>query len=393
MFNMGAITRGDVPPNVEAGIAIDMLQEAAVDQVAPQIQRLEESLAQAGYLMIALAKKFYIEPRLLKIRGAGGSVQVRKFLNSDIEGGFTFHPEAGSGLPRSRAGRMARINQLIEMQVLRPDQAWKHLDIADLKGIHMMFQADEDMAFREHDKLLHGEPLSQAAMVEAQGQIQQLAMAFQSGQLAGPDGQPVPEEMVMQEAQRILFEASIAPLPYENHQEHLGVHDLYLKSVEFEGLPPDVQQRFITHRMMTAQMLQQQMAQAAPKQPPRINLALKGTTSAPVAGELLRQSGINVTDEQVAEEPLETWVTDSVDKPDMDSAGNDPFTQGEQLLAMQQAEAKHDAEEARMQEKHDQALIHADEKHRAAMERSTADNDLARKRAEQSDFRPQRKAA
>ena len=41
MFNLQAITRGDVPPNVEAGVAIDLLQEAAVDQVAPVIQRME----------------------------------------------------------------------------------------------------------------------------------------------------------------------------------------------------------------------------------------------------------------------------------------------------------------------------------------------------------------
>jgi hypothetical protein len=41
----------------------------------------------------------------MKIKGANGSTQVKKFMNADLEGGFSFHAEAGSGLPRTRAGK------------------------------------------------------------------------------------------------------------------------------------------------------------------------------------------------------------------------------------------------------------------------------------------------
>jgi hypothetical protein len=34
-----------VPPNVEAGIAIDLLQEAATDRLAPQILMMEKFLS------------------------------------------------------------------------------------------------------------------------------------------------------------------------------------------------------------------------------------------------------------------------------------------------------------------------------------------------------------
>ena len=107
MFNLMAVSRGDVPPNVEAGVAIDLLQEAAVDQVSPVIQRLEDSLVRAGHIMASFAAEYYIEPRLLKIIGSNGSVQVKKFKNSDISGGYSFHCESGSGLPRTRAGKPA----------------------------------------------------------------------------------------------------------------------------------------------------------------------------------------------------------------------------------------------------------------------------------------------
>lgn len=336
MFNLQAVGRGDVPPNVEAGVAIDLLQEATVDQVAPTIQRMEEALAHAATLMVQLAQKHYIEPRLLKIYGAGGSAQTLQFKNADLMGGFTFHAEAGSGLPRTRAGRLARINQLVDMQVLRPDQAWKHLDIADLRGLSDQFQADEDQAHREHDKLLKGQPINMLAVQQAMGAIEQ--------GINPQTGQPLADE---NEAQAVLMQAMIAPLKYENLQAHLDVHTRYLKSVEFEGLPPDVQQRFVDHFNATSEALQVQLATQG--EAPKVNLQLKATTSASVAGEILRTSGIQISDEQVAEPPLETWVTDSMDKIDQDSAGNDPFEEFEKAKTVQQLDLQAQEAESKAQ--------------------------------------------
>ena len=323
MFNLQAVGRGDVPPNVEAGIAIDLLQEAVVDQVAPTIQRMEEALAHASTIMVQIAQKHYIEPRLLKIYGSGGSAQSLQFKNADLIGGFTFHAEAGSGLPRTRAGRMARIRDLVNLQVIRPEQAWKHLDIADLHGLSNQFQADEDQANREHDKLLRGQPINALA-------VQQAMQALEQG--INPDtGQPLQDE---NELMAVVQQVMVAPLKYENMQAHLDVHTRYMKSVEFEGLPPDAQQRFVDHFNATSEAMQAQMA--TPGEAPKINLQLKATTSASVAGEILRTSGVQVSDEQVAEPPLETWVTDSMDKIDQDSAANDPFEDFEKQKTVQQ---------------------------------------------------------
>jgi hypothetical protein len=74
---------------------------------------MEGALVRAGMLMVKLAQKHYIEPRLMKIKGSNGSTQVQKFMNSDLEGGFGLHAEAGSGLPRTRAGKQARIEFML----------------------------------------------------------------------------------------------------------------------------------------------------------------------------------------------------------------------------------------------------------------------------------------
>lgn len=358
LFNLQAVTKGDVPPNVEAGVAIDLLQEAAVDQVAPVIQGMENSLAKAGNLMVALAKKFYVEPRLLKVTGPGGAFKVQKFQQADLSGGFSFHAEAGSGLPRTRAGRQARIESLIGMQVIRPDQAWKYLDIADLKGLAAVFASDEEHAQREQEKLLRGIPLNVPSMQQAMMALQQ-GVNPETGQPLGPGDDP----------QELLHRASLAPTPFENWQTHLDTHALWMKSVEFEGLPPEVQQDALTHFELTRQMLFSIPALPEP-QAVRTNVQLKGTLDPDTAAKVLMHSGVpEANPDELRQPPLDTWVSDALDKPNANASGNDPMTAAQALQGMAQAEDQHQAKMAKAQ--HDAAL--------AALRVKQAQRQLAKK--------------
>lgn len=355
IFNLAAVSQGNVPPNVEAGVAIDLLQEAAVDQVSPVIQRLEDSLVRAGHIMAAYAAQYYIEPRLLKILGSGGTVQVKKFKNSDIAGGYSFHAEAGSGLPRTRAGRQARIEWMMTNGLIDGKQALKMLDVADTKGLLTRLEADEDMALREHDLLMRGQPVNPIAVQDAMDQIQQF-MADPTADVNG-DGQPDTPQEKMAQAQQMLHDAAVQPFIFEDYDTHLDTHAVFMKSVEFGKLPEEIQDGFVRHWTATLQtrMSLPQLPQAP--EAVRTTLQLKGTVGPTAAAEILNRSGvIAVNPEQMAEEPLETWVTDSIDKPDVDEAGNDPFTQAEQIQSMQQAQDKHDM--ASMQTAHQAALQH-----------------------------------
>ena len=92
--------------------------------------------------------------------------------------------------------------------------------------------------------------------------------------------------------------------------------------------------------------------------PVQTTLQLKGTIGPTAAAEILNKGGVlDVTPEQMAEQPLETWVSDSLDKPDADEAGNDPLTQAEQMQTMVQAQDKHDL--AQTQSAHQSAMAHA----------------------------------
>lgn len=370
IFSLNEVTEGTVPPNVEAGVAIDLLQEMATDRLAPVIKLIENALERGGNLMLQLAQQYYIEPRMLKIKGSGGSTQVRKFTQADITGGVAVNVEAGSGLPRTRAGRQARIQSYVEMGIIKPDQAFKYLDIADLKGVGKMFQADEDMAYREHEKLTTGQPINTIAQQQALQAVESGVNPMTGVEWESPD-----------EAYAFIMEAGLKPLPYENSSMHLDTHGMFLKSVEFESLPPEIQMNFLRHYEMTFEKIS---SEAPVEEGVKTTLQLKGTIGPTGAAEILsKQGNPGITPEVMAEPPLETWVTDSMDKPDTDETGNDPYTEDEQMLQMALLQQKEMQANAMSEEKHVGDLSLQAQKVRKAR----ADADTSEKKAAQSDFR------
>jgi len=350
VFNLTEVTEGQLPPNLEAGVAIDLLQEMATDRLAPRIKLLERALADAGEQMLKLAQQYYIEPRLLQIKGSGGSVQVKRFKGADVEG-VSVRVDVGSGLPRTRAARQARIERLVELGVIPPEQAFKHIELADMQTFAKMWAVHEEKANREHDMLDEGQPLNPTALKAA-------IDAVMTG--VNPEtGQPITGDP--QEVQGILQRAALTPGIADNHDIHLDVHGQFINALEFGSLDPEIQQNYITHYQMTTQAASK-LPQPQPEAP-KVNLQIKSTAGPTVQSKILNSAGVQVSPEESKELPLETWVTDSMDKPDVDEAGNDPLTSQE----IQQQELAQAQQTTREQ---------------------TAKADLAEKKAKQSDFSP-----
>ena len=326
VFGLNEILQGDVPPNVEAGVAIDLLQEAAVDRLAPQILMMEKTLELAGNLMLELAQKYYQEPRMLMLTGMGSKPKIERFESADILAGVGVKVETGSGLPRTRAGRQARVLQMLQMGIISPTKAYKYLDMADFKTLQAQFQADEEQAMREHDKIIDGKPVNMAQHQQAQ---QQLMMTMLNPDVDPMTGQalPVPPELIQQS-----MDAGLQPLPFENYAAHLETHALYMKSPEFEELPLDAQERFQKHYMMTQQMLDQQNAPAG--EPPRVSLQLRGAVGPTTGSKIITNSGVkNVTPQELLEPALSTVVIDNKDKPNAPEPGSGPIGQFQERVS------------------------------------------------------------
>ena len=324
-YSLKEVDMGTVPPNVEAAVAIDLLQEQASDRIAPTQERYELALGRMGRIMFAFAQQFYEEPRLIKIAGTNGS-QIERFGQADLQGQVDIYVEAGSSLPRTRAGRMARLQSLAQLGLMGPQDMWKHADIADMSTLSKRFRADEDKAHREIDKLNRGEILNPEA-------LQQAIAAIEAGQ------NPETGDLITSDAevQFLVERAMLAPGPADNHQLEMEIHRQFIINPSFDNKPPDVRQRHLVHFMLT------QEAAAMPPSPepqsPRVTYQIKGTAGATASAKLLESAGVTVSPEEMSEEPLGTWVTDSVDKPDAETTGNSTeLDPNEERIAQAKAE-------------------------------------------------------
>ena len=363
IFNQMPTERSALPARTDSGQLVELVQEAVADQIAPEIIRMELALAQAGAIMTAYAQEFYSETRSLKIAGPGGSVKSEKFRNIDLSGGFSFHPEAGSGLPRTRAGRVQQLREMVEMGAASIQDIVPYLPIAGLKTVESRLQADEDFAYRKITKLLKGEPLNVPALMQAVQVVETTGMNPQTGEMF-----QTPEEAIA-----FVEQAALTPLPFENLQATAVVLGNHMKSTEFEKYPPEVQARFLQHFEMIRGSLAEN---AVAGEPVKTTLSLKGTVGPTVAGEILRRNGIqSANPETMAEPPLETSVYDSVDKVDADGAGNDPMSDIESQMALRQSEEVHQLRVAKASHELAQAEAEAD--------RSEEDSHIARERDEE----------
>jgi hypothetical protein len=375
VFGLTEVTEGQLPPNLEAADAIDLLQEMATDRFAPAILENEKSLADAGQIILLLMQQYYVEPRTAVLSGPGGMTRVKEFTRANFAGNLTVRVEAGSSLPRTRAARRKQVEKWMEMGLIQPQNAWKYFDTSDTKELAARFARDEDHALREHDKMIAGAPLNPE-------QVQQAIQAVNSGQPNPKTGQPFQSP---QEAQSFLEEASLSPGVADNDAQHEQVHRDFITSVEFETHSPEVRQRFLTHYQLTVQKISSRPTMPEKLEAPRISLGVNADLGAQGVASILKQGGIQIDPQIIAQEPpLVTATYDSVDKADADagSPGEEAnnLSQVAQTMVMtdianaksQQDAAHKNSAETRAQEQHTQSMAHAEELHQAKLDQMKA---------------------
>lgn len=392
IFLSADVLQGNVPPNVEAGIAIDLLQEMAVDKLAPIIKLVEFSLARAGQQMLSLAQKYYVEPRLLKIQGTGGSTQVKQFVNADINGNIAVHVETGSGLPRTRAGRQARIERMVELGLIEPRRALRYLELADLGDIERHMQANEAKAYRTIDSILAGETVNPVAVVQLQQQLQ--AQLSQGQPVTDPNtGQPFTSPDQVQQA---IHNAGLQPPLGIDFDTHLDIIGTYMMSVEFPALPVNLQEDFQTYwqNILQAKFSLMPLPDAAAS---KVSLNIRSTAGPTATSKILERSGISVTPDDLSEPPLESTVQTMVkDNINDDTDMADSIISGTKLHENEQAMSQSQDQHAASLESQSHDLGRQEEIHQLKLREQAAKTHLAERRARETKInqpKPAKKAA
>ena len=155
------VMKGTTPKGVSAGYAIQLLTERSYGRLTPTFQNLERGYTRLYEILLKLARQYFTEERIRRIRGDTGQWQVERFKGADLVGAVDIKIEGGSNRPRSKLAEQALVESLSKIGVINPQDARQSFAIAELFGMqHVLGGIDEDrrQAAQEWQAFLEWEP-------------------------------------------------------------------------------------------------------------------------------------------------------------------------------------------------------------------------------------------
>lgn len=231
LANTFAVMKGKSPGNVRAASAIQMLIERGFGRYGTVFDNLEEAYEAWAIQTLEIWRQRAVFPRVQAVSKVSGSWQFMEFLGADLSD-VDIRVEAGSTRPKSQAGRQMLIQQLMQMQLLNPNDPEQRMKLFEEMGAQSLMpgaEADIKTVAREN------------AQFREWGQ--RVTLEEQSG--AGD----VPPEGIMAVAMS-TFPLKGNPI-IDHHPTHLIHHRRFALTDEFNAMSDMAKQLFVQH-MVTA---------------------------------------------------------------------------------------------------------------------------------------------
>lgn len=207
----GASESQGTAPSTMPAAAILALQEQDDTKLALSAKHLARGIEAFGKMVLQLVKQFWLEERVVRTWSEDNTIQVDNFVGSDLDRGFDVHLSSESALPKSKAARTQLAIDLWTQGIITDPHTYVTLlDIPGTDFLSEQLSKDQKRADRENGKLYEGE--------ECQ------------------------------------------PRHFDDHEVHLKVHNDFRKSVDYEELPPEIQQIVDAHCAIHESLLMGQMS-------------------------------------------------------------------------------------------------------------------------------------
>ncbi|HUT59732.1 MAG TPA: hypothetical protein VNA25_17940 [Phycisphaerae bacterium] len=163
MFDIGAfheIQRGQVPPGVDSGIAVQLLQEQENGQLQDAVKTLKRSFIAWGRQTLQLARWGYgeNEERWIPVSRPDLDYLIKSIKGTDLPDGESIHLDLEGFRPSSTAAFNAEIKDAIANQWISPQQGLKMMDLGrGIEGVYESEQRHYSKARRENLALETGE--------------------------------------------------------------------------------------------------------------------------------------------------------------------------------------------------------------------------------------------
>lgn len=212
------VSRAEAPGEVRSGRGVLALIEQDETRLGPIIERIDLSVAEMGKLILSTLTQFVKEKRVSRLIGEDDELIITEWDGKDLLGGkfygrpdyayFDVRVNTITGLPNSRSAQISLIDSLTQSGYLNPQQ-------------------DRRLVFR----LL---------------QIGKVQSVLDSGRIH--------RTRAIQENKRIAEGEQPTVEPFQDHEIHLELHNLYRNSTQYDRLPDEIKQYFTVHEQQHKEM-------------------------------------------------------------------------------------------------------------------------------------------
>jgi len=211
IWGIHAVSRGEPPNGIRAGIALQFLDEQENERATPEIAKGNRLVVGVAQQTIERMQQYYknTDGRLVKLLGKDNTFRIKKLDQAILDKPYDIKIQNASALPQSRSSRtqtlidlndsfpgMLSNEQVLDLIDLAQDQKFKDINTISVKSSES-----------ENESILNGDPLGE-------------------------------------------------PQVFENHIIHWNIHIREAQEREFkEDLPPEGQQTLIEHTLAHEMMM------------------------------------------------------------------------------------------------------------------------------------------
>ena len=163
IYGIQGVSRGTPPKGVTAAVALQFLNEQEQERNNTTVIKHNDMIKDLAKMTIAVAGDYY-EPddgRMVRIVGKNNKYAIRHFDTANLYKSYDVRLELGSGLPESKAGKVQRIIEIMQMKPdLLSNERWMDLlDLADTEKMNSLITVAVRAAESENEDMMAGRPV------------------------------------------------------------------------------------------------------------------------------------------------------------------------------------------------------------------------------------------
>ena len=165
IYGIQGVSRGTPPKGITAAVALQFLNEQEQERNSTTVIKHNEMIKQLAKMTIAVAGDYY-EPddgRMVRIVGKNNKYSIRHFDTANLHKSYDIRLELGSGLPESKAGKVQRVIELMQMKPnLLSDERWLDLlDLGNTDKMNSLLTTSVRAAESETEDIMAGRPVGE----------------------------------------------------------------------------------------------------------------------------------------------------------------------------------------------------------------------------------------